>query len=709
MVQKRILLLLGAVDKNQPILLMLNDAVARIKQMQTKELTFEVLCFFATSEQRQLANETLSPLSASGVVCHFPEEETNEIVPSYFGLTCEPQYRLYKWLSINESRFDVLLSETYGGLEYYVLMAKKVGLRFQSQLFLKILNGNTNQRFEAKALPQIQFSNLSYFFMERQCYEQSDFVLSDTNASFEQLELDGYDIPVSKRKLFSGLRWFEASVETRVIDKSQAQSGVNEIVFTGDIKDSKSFFYFVDAIKRLEKLLDDKRLVNLKVVFLVAKEKKRTDIKYINSLFKVSQFHIQIKLIFQPSDIPKFLDGLSHPLLFISSPYDCNLFRHYDAISNQVKFLTIADDAVKELLGKTNQKFGVELHPYHIAQSLLAQVNDTQTDKVLDFNSQREESLVAWLKSNHEFIKEELTESAPLVSICVAHFNRSIELKQSLLSIERLTYKNFEVIVCDDGSTDPAALEYLQCIEAQDWPFSIKVYSQPNLYLGASRNTAASYANGKYILFMDDDNLAKPNELDVFIKAAQRTQAHIVTCFSDVFTHLPADEIEPLESQKALYIGGDIASGFIRNPFGDSNCLVLKSAFDKIGGFTEDYKIGRDDQEFFARAVLSGQKLVIVPESLYYYRVSSVRMRSNQFGVYSSLHRAVNPYLNINQGTPEFKNLLNYSHALIGQYQGLSGVGWKAYLLNSKYRDLLLRALKIFKWIKPMFNKLFKN
>ena len=92
-----------------------------------------------------------------------------------------------------------------------------------------------------------------------------------------------------------------------------------------------------------------------------------------------------------------------------------------------------------------------------------------------------------------ESLDDREKQGQPLVSICLAHFNRPQELSEALESIKGLRYKNFEVVIVDDGSTNPEALAYLEEIEQQDHGFSLKVYSQPNLYLGASRNLAANH------------------------------------------------------------------------------------------------------------------------------------------------------------------------------------------------------------------------
>jgi hypothetical protein len=101
-----------------------------------------------------------------------------------------------------------------------------------------------------------------------------------------------------------------------------------------------------------------------------------------------------------------------------------------------------------------------------------------------------------------------------------------------------------------------------------------------------------------------------------------------------------------------------------RNPYGDSNCLVRRNSFEKLGGFTEDYKIGRDDQEFFSRAVLNGLKLYTLPEAVYWYRISETRMRQNQFSLFAGMQRVGNPFIEIPNLPIEYANIIRYAQGL---------------------------------------------
>ncbi|QLC20914.1 glycosyltransferase [Parasphingopyxis sp. CP4] len=210
------------------------------------------------------------------------------------------------------------------------------------------------------------------------------------------------------------------------------------------------------------------------------------------------------------------------------------------------------------------------------------------------------------------------TADAPLVSVCVAHHNRPQFLKLTLESIVKQTYPNIEIIVVDDGSKPANAKAAEDIVAGVENATLIKT---DNRYSGAARNTAAEQANGVFLLFKDDDNYGKPNEVEIFVKSALTTGADILSCFSDNFLGEGRPDAEALWGVRRMPFCPGLGFNLYRNGIGDTNCLVKIEAWQELGGFTEHYRIGLDDHEFFLRAYLQGFSIELVPEALYYYRL----------------------------------------------------------------------------------------
>lgn len=248
----------------------------------------------------------------------------------------------------------------------------------------------------------------------------------------------------------------------------------------------------------------------------------------------------------------------------------------------------------------------------------------------------------------------------PLVSVCLVHHDRPALLLQALASLEAQDYPHFEIVLVDDGSRTPAAHETLARLEplflAHGWP----LVRQANRYLGAARNTAVRHARGDYLLFMDDDNLARPHELSTLVRAAGRSGADVLTTFMDFFEgdRPPASEI-PL--CRWLFAGTDSLVGVARNCYGDANALVRRCVFDNLGGFTEEQGVTHEDWEFFARAVLRGYRLEVVPEALFWYRQTPGSMvRSTPPA--RNYARSLRPFLE--EVPPAYRDLLRLTQGL---------------------------------------------
>jgi GT2 family glycosyltransferase len=231
------------------------------------------------------------------------------------------------------------------------------------------------------------------------------------------------------------------------------------------------------------------------------------------------------------------------------------------------------------------------------------------------------------------------------VSVCVTHRNRPAYLGAALDSIRDQDYPAIEVILVDDGSDEPAAIAALDAFEPEFARRGWTILRRPNRYPGAARNAAVEVAQGDYILFMDDDNLAEPHEVRTLVQAAEQSGADILTCLLSVFQ---GRGLAPTGAPLHIwpFLGAAIAPGMLRNVFGDANALIRRSVFDRIGGFSEDFGVGNEDWEFFARAVLRGMRLEVVPEPLVRYRQSPSGVNSST-SQHANRMRALRPYLRL--------------------------------------------------------------
>lgn len=239
----------------------------------------------------------------------------------------------------------------------------------------------------------------------------------------------------------------------------------------------------------------------------------------------------------------------------------------------------------------------------------------------------------------------ESVKDLPLVSVCVTHFNRPHFLSEALESIRAQDYPHLEVILVDDGSTAPEAIAYLNQLEEEFQHKGWKIIRNPtNLFPGAARNIGARNSRGEYLLFMDDDNYAKANEITTFVNVALNTQADILTCAMDVFTTRPGGEREYLLIHRFVPMGAAVGIGLYVNMFGDMNALIKKEVYDCLKGLTEERGVGGEDWELFSRATLEGYHLETVPLPLFWYRDTPGGITKSTHHYANSL-RAIRSYL----------------------------------------------------------------
>ena len=102
-----------------------------------------------------------------------------------------------------------------------------------------------------------------------------------------------------------------------------------------------------------------------------------------------------------------------------------------------------------------------------------------------------------------------MTTCLPLVSVVIPTYNRWPMIGEAVESVLTQTFNGFELIVVDDGSTDNTRASLSQCDSR------LKLFSQPRTGVAAARNAGVPMSRGKYIAFLDSDDLWLPGKLAI--------------------------------------------------------------------------------------------------------------------------------------------------------------------------------------------------
>jgi glycosyltransferase involved in cell wall biosynthesis len=204
---------------------------------------------------------------------------------------------------------------------------------------------------------------------------------------------------------------------------------------------------------------------------------------------------------------------------------------------------------------------------------------------------------------------------APLVSVVIPTWNRAAYLREALESVFKQTFEDYEIIVVDDTSTDSTPEV------VRDFGERVHFVRQEHQQgPGAARNRGVEEAQGRYVAFLDSDDLWLPEKLAAQVAELElRAGAIAVACNSEIIGH---DGVLRLRCSAALDDRDvfDAETIFRQNPIQTSVMVVRKESFIKSGGFDEAVAlVGVEDLDLWLRLAVLGP-IRYIPRVLARYR-----------------------------------------------------------------------------------------
>lgn len=207
---------------------------------------------------------------------------------------------------------------------------------------------------------------------------------------------------------------------------------------------------------------------------------------------------------------------------------------------------------------------------------------------------------------------------APKVSVIVPAYNVRPYIEDSLVSLERQSLKEFEVIIVDDGSTDGTP-EVVKRFEERDSRFQL--LQKQNGGLSSARNYGIRHARANYIALLDGDDAYEPDKLTTHIAVLDRaTDVGVVYSASRAIRE---DGRPTLMSLSGKPIASDpILALLCKNFVGHgSNGVFRRCLFDEVGEFDEALR-SNEDVDFWLRIAATRRwRFHRVPQVLCRYRV----------------------------------------------------------------------------------------
>lgn len=204
----------------------------------------------------------------------------------------------------------------------------------------------------------------------------------------------------------------------------------------------------------------------------------------------------------------------------------------------------------------------------------------------------------------------------PRVSVIVPVYNVASLIAETLDSVLRQTYKNYEIILVNDGSLDTEELE-----RALDPYLDFLIYiEQENAGCAAARNAAIGLAGGELLAFLDGDDIWLPAYLESQIERLDRDDLEMIYCDALIFGE-PLFENQTF-TQSAPSNGAVTPVSLIKSECNviNSGTIIRRNLIDKFGAF--DVKVKRaQDFDMWFRLAKGKVRIGYQPEVLLKYRV----------------------------------------------------------------------------------------
>jgi len=276
----------------------------------------------------------------------------------------------------------------------------------------------------------------------------------------------------------------------------------------------------------------------------------------------------------------------------------------------------------------------------------------------------------------------------PKVTIIMATYNRAHFIVETLQSIQKQTFLNWECLIIDDGGTDNT-LDVISPILNSDPRFSYHKRSEKYVKgLPGSRNYGLDLAKGEYIIFFDDDDIVHPQNLELCTKELSNKDVYFCRYIRNVFFEDFHYNFDYSKEYGSFYINVKDIDKMLKNDLPFNSCAVMWKAVCFEENRFAEHLMYAEEWELYSRIITSGYRGISIEKCLFYgrkhpnsntgefFRNSQIRVESKQNAILLVVENL------------QAKDLLNYS--LMRYFVHLS-VAYKKFKLFSK----ILKASKL--------------
>jgi glycosyltransferase involved in cell wall biosynthesis len=215
-----------------------------------------------------------------------------------------------------------------------------------------------------------------------------------------------------------------------------------------------------------------------------------------------------------------------------------------------------------------------------------------------------------------------ITDELPVVSVITPTYNRATFIIQAVESVLAQSFQNWEMIIVDDGSTDPTRDQLEPYLKDP----RIHYLYQNNQGQSRARNTALECARGRFIGFLDSDDVWYPRKLERQIAILETDQSVAIVHSDESQIDEHGRDIEV--SNMRRYSGWITPQLLADNSVSITTALVRRECFDEMGGMDSTLPVA-DDYELWLR-LSARYRFCYLPERLAAYRVMPNQISSDK-------------------------------------------------------------------------------
>ena len=201
----------------------------------------------------------------------------------------------------------------------------------------------------------------------------------------------------------------------------------------------------------------------------------------------------------------------------------------------------------------------------------------------------------------------DMNADSPIVSVIMPCYNQGQYLDEAVESVLAQTYKNFEIIVINDGSTDAETIQILRHYHKPQ----VKIIHTENRGPSLARNTAIQHASGKYILPLDADDRIGQGYLEAAVAILEADPSvGIVYSEAEFFGIVTGKWELPNFQFPEILLGNGIFN----------SSLYRRVDWETVGGYQENMVYCWEDYDFWLALIELGRQVVRLPDIFFFYR-----------------------------------------------------------------------------------------